>query len=117
MRFKIDENLPSELVEILREAGHDGTTVLEQKMGGEADPALAVVCREEERALVTLDVGFADIRTYRPREHRGLLVLRLKRQDKDSVLRVFLRILPLLHREPLDRQLWIVDEERVRIRS
>jgi len=46
-----------------------------------------------------------------------LIVLRLKRQERPLVLEVFERLLPLLETEPLDGHLWIVEEERVRIRS
>lgn len=34
MRFKVDENLPIEVAEMLRQAGHDAATVLEQHLGG-----------------------------------------------------------------------------------
>ena len=38
MRFKVDENLPAEIAELLRSAEHDATTVHEQRLMGEADP-------------------------------------------------------------------------------
>ncbi|HSK80579.1 MAG TPA: DUF5615 family PIN-like protein [Thermoanaerobaculia bacterium] len=117
MKFKADENLPIEVADLLRQAGHDASTVVEQRMGGEPDPSLAAVCKEEGRAILTFDLGFTDIRTYPPEDYHGLLVLRLKRQDKITVLQVFERILPLLETETLAGHLWIVDEERVRIRS
>lgn len=41
MRFKLDENLPIELVEAFREAGHDAVTVLDQDLGGARAPDLA----------------------------------------------------------------------------
>jgi predicted nuclease of predicted toxin-antitoxin system len=37
MKFKTDENLPIQAAELLRDAGYDALTVLEQGMGGEAD--------------------------------------------------------------------------------
>jgi hypothetical protein len=37
-------------------------------------------------ALVTLDTDFCDIRKYSPQDYHGLIVLRLKRQDKPHVL-------------------------------
>ena len=55
MRFKIDENLPVEVAELLRRLGHDATTILEQHLGGSADPKVASVCQQERRILVTLD--------------------------------------------------------------
>lgn len=43
MRFKVDENLPIEVAEALRQAGHDAATVLEQRYGGSADAQLATL--------------------------------------------------------------------------
>ena len=117
MRFKLDENLPAEAADLLREAGHDAATVLEQEMSGETDPNVAAACEREGRVLVTLDADFADIRTYPPEGYPGLVVLRLRRQDKPHVLDVLRRVLPLLETEQLRERLWIVDEERVRVRS
>ena len=40
MRFKVDENLPIEIAELLRTAQHDVKTVPEQMLMGEKDLAL-----------------------------------------------------------------------------
>lgn len=117
MRFKIDENLPLEIVDLLGAQGHDVATVLGQELGGATDSMLAEHCRTEERALVTLDAGFADIRSYPPERFPGLVVLRLRRHDKPYVLDVIRRLLPRFSAEPLPSHLWIVEEGRVRIRS
>ena len=86
MKFKIDENLPFEVVKLLEDNGHDAMSVLEQNLSGAPDTCVAEVCQKEKRALVTLDMDFSDIRTYSPDEFFGLIVLRLKRQDKPHVL-------------------------------
>jgi hypothetical protein len=65
---------------------------------------------------VTLDLDFADIRTYPPDEHPGLIVLRLARQDKPHVLDVFRRTLKAVRQEPLEGRRWIVEEKRIRTR-
>lgn len=67
MMFKIDENLPVEAAEILRQAGYDASTVVEQRLGGKPDSDIASVCQQEGRALITLDTDFGDIRAYPPR--------------------------------------------------
>jgi len=67
--------------------------------------------------LITLDSGFADIRTYWPDQYAGLIVLRLKQQDKVHVLKIISRLIAVLSREPLEGYLWIVEEERIRIRG
>jgi predicted nuclease of predicted toxin-antitoxin system len=117
MRFKVDENLPIEAAELLRQAGHDAMTVPEQGLGGEPDEHIASVCQDEALALVSLDTDFADIRAYPPSQYSGLIVLRLRTQDKPRVLDVLRRLLPLLSSDPLIQHLWIVEEERVRVRG
>ncbi len=39
MKFKVDENLPAELLDDLRIAGHEAETVPEQGLSGAPDPA------------------------------------------------------------------------------
>jgi predicted nuclease of predicted toxin-antitoxin system len=115
LAFKIDENLPVELAELLRAHGHDAMTVRDQKLGGRVDPEIAHVCKSEGRALITLDLDFANVRAYPPHEHPGIIVLRVQRQDRATVLSVASGMLPLLEREPLSGKLWIVEPDRVRI--
>lgn len=117
MKFKIDENLPWEAVELFGDAGYEASSVLGQSMGGASDPDVASECRREQRALLTLDVDLADIRTYTPEEYHGLIVLRLKQQDKVHVVDVMRRLLPALETEPLADRLWIVEEKHIRIRG
>ena len=117
MRFKVDENLPIEAADLLQQAGHDAVTVPGQGLGGQADPDIASICQREGRALVTLDTDFAGIRAYPPRDFPGLIVLRLKRQDKLHVLESLRHVTSVLSIEPLQCHLWIAEEGRVRIRS
>lgn len=78
MKFKVDENLPEDLSELLRDAGWDSMTVVAQQLGGEIDPEIARVCREEQRVLVTFDRGFSNIGAYPPANSAGMIVFRLK---------------------------------------
>jgi predicted nuclease of predicted toxin-antitoxin system len=117
MRFKTDENLPEEFAEVLRAAGWDALSVMQQELSGTLDPRIAEVCRQESRVLVTLDLGFSDIRAYPPRESSGMIVLRPSRQDKESVLALASRVVMALHQRTIERELWIVDDRRIRIRS
>jgi predicted nuclease of predicted toxin-antitoxin system len=55
LKFKVDVNLPIEVVQLLREAGHDVYSVHEQGLVGAKDQVLAGVCQTENRAVVTMD--------------------------------------------------------------
>ena len=65
---------------------------------------------------MTLDVGFADIRAYPPKAFPGLVVLRLSQQSKPNVLETLQRLLPVLVEEELEGHLWIVEQNRIRVR-
>jgi predicted nuclease of predicted toxin-antitoxin system len=117
MQFKTDENVPLEAVDLLRAAGHDALSVFDQSLSGRPDSRIASVCKREDRTLITLDTDFADIRTYRPEDYPGLLVLRLAKQSAPEVLRVIRRLLGVLQTADCRGQLWIVDHERIRVRS
>lgn len=117
MKFKLDENLPNETAELLRHENYDALTVLEQGFGGKKDAEIAALCQEEQRILITLDTDFSDIRTYPPHQFSGIIILRMKQQDKNSIQYLMRRILMALPHEPLMCCLWIVDETRIRIRS
>ncbi len=117
MRFKLDENLPVELAALLRRAGHDVATVLDQGLGGAKDPELAFLCAEEGRVLVTFDIDFADISTYPPEASSGIVVLRLRNQSRANVLETGLRLVPALSDSLAQGELWIVEESRIRVRA
>ena len=85
MRFKLDENIDVRAEAALSSAGHDVATVVGQDLGGATDTVIAEAVGAEGRILVTLDRGFADLRTYPPGSHPGLVVLRLRRQGLASL--------------------------------
>ncbi|MBC7785733.1 MAG: DUF5615 family PIN-like protein [Burkholderiales bacterium] len=117
MLFKTDENLHPDAAQLLRDYGHDALTIWDQQMRGAIDRKIADICASERRALVTLDLDFADIRTYPPREYSGLIVLRLNDQSRRGVVAAINRFLPLLNSEPIIGALWIVEENRIRVRN
>ena len=116
MKFKVDENLPIEVASLLTAEKHDAVTVTDQGVGGVSDAELATLCKEEARAIVTLDLGFGDIRAYPPSEYPGIVVFRLDQQDKENMGALCRRLITTLEKEELAGSLWIVEQDQVRIR-
>jgi predicted nuclease of predicted toxin-antitoxin system len=117
MLFKFDENLQPDAAEMFGKAGHEALTVYHQGLRGHGDDDVAEVCHREGRALVTLDLDFADVRSYPSGDYPGIIVLRVVNQSRATVVRVLGRILPLLASEPVTGRLWIVDDFQVRFRG
>lgn len=117
MRFKVDENLPVEIAELLRSSGHEADTVADENASGVVDSLLAALCKREGRTLITLDRGFGDIRAYPPAEYQGIVVLRPERQDKIAVLRLSSQLVEALRENPLAGNLWVLEPHRLRLRG
>lgn len=66
--------------------------------------------------LTTLDLDFSNIRNYAPNEYAGIIVLRLKTQDKPTVLSYIRRIVMALSKRDISQELWIVQHDRIRFR-
>ena len=78
-------------------AGHDAHSIVQQSLSGQPDDKVISVCTSEGRALVTLDLDFANIHAYPP---------------GNSAIG---RMLSVLAVEPLHGLLWIVEDHRIRI--
>lgn len=82
MHIKVDEDLPPIAADWLNEKGYTASTVTNQGMGGWKDPDLWQAIQAENAFLLTADKGFADIRSYPPGTHNGILLLR---PDEDGI--------------------------------
>ena len=117
MRAKLDENLPVEAAELLRAAGWNCDTVHDEGLAGAEDAKVAAASQADARVLFTLDLDFADIRTYPPGDYAGIVVLRPNEPTRRQVLGLMTRVLPVLSAEWIEHRLWIVDPARVRVRG
>ncbi len=116
MKFKVDENLPTDAAEALRQAGFSADTVQEEGLSGADDTRVADIAREERRILLTLDLDFSNIRAYPPESYSGIVVLRPRSQGKPVVLALLARLICVLQKEGPAGELWIVEPDRIRYR-
>jgi predicted nuclease of predicted toxin-antitoxin system len=119
LKFKVDENLPTEHAAMLRDAGHEADTVADQKLTGSDDSALFERCQAEGRILLTLDLDldFGNVQAYPPRSHSGVVVFRSNTQDKPTLIALLKRLLPVFKNRSPKQQLWIVEHDRIRYRE
>lgn len=86
MLFKLDENIPTSTIDLLRKHRHEGKTAHSQNLHGQADPKIVEECNVHGEILITCDTDFSDIRHYPPGSNPGILLLRLKRESAPATL-------------------------------
>lgn len=116
MKFKVDENLPGELAAELRTLGHDADTVFDEGLAGVLDPALMDAASRENRILLTLDKGIANLERYPLEQHAGVVLFRPARSGRRGVLAFIRERLPSLLELDLPQRLTIVGPTRIRVR-
>jgi predicted nuclease of predicted toxin-antitoxin system len=78
MKIELDENLSSEMADLLIVHGHDVHTVPEESLAGCEDPIIFDAALREGRLLLTQDLDFSDVRKFKPGNHPGLVLIRLR---------------------------------------
>jgi predicted nuclease of predicted toxin-antitoxin system len=82
--IKLDENLGRPHVALLKRHGYDADRVFDQGLSGVVDAELWVHVKRKGRFLITLDLGFSDVRRYAPGTHPGILLLRPRRKGRNA---------------------------------
>ncbi len=116
MKFKLDENLPRELLADLRAAGHDADALPEEGLRGAPDPPIMERVERERLVLLTMDKGIADVRAYAPTRYAGLILLRPRTSGRQAVLNFVRRHLPALLQADVAGHLLVVSERGIRIK-
>jgi predicted nuclease of predicted toxin-antitoxin system len=115
LKLKLDENLGKQAADLLRDAGHDVSTVVEQRLTSAPDAEVIAACGQEDRCLVTLDLDFANPLQFNPKDHRGIAVLRLRsRPSPEDLLSALRTLAGGLTRSEISGRLWIVQTGVIR---
>lgn len=114
---KVDENLPSEIAELLGRNGYDAITVKDQGWQGMPDDNLWRRIQSEGRWLVTADKEFADLRRYPPGSHAGLILLRSSEESRADYLRLAEKVLGRVKLDEIGGAVVVVTRRGLRIRQ
>ncbi len=117
MHFKLDENVPLKLINLIEKQGHEAGSVFSQKISGITDAELLSTCKKEKCTLITLDNDFTNIKAYPPESHEGIIVIRIKGQGAKSVTQAFENFINKFDIKRSKKNLIIIEKEHIRIRS
>lgn len=116
MKLKLDENLGHSVGGLLELGGHDVATVFGEGLSESLDDDVINAATTEHRALVTLDLDFANPLRYVPSRYAGIILLRLRsRPSNEDIITLARTLLGFLEKEQPFGKLWIVERGRVRV--
>jgi hypothetical protein len=116
VRFKLDENLPAELLDDLRAAGHEADGLRDEELSGAPDAAVLDLVRREGRVLLTLDKGIADVRAYPPERYAGIVLFRPPSAGRGTTLSFVRRHMASITERDLAGHLLVITERGLRLR-
>jgi Domain of unknown function (DUF5615) len=116
VRFKLDENLPLELLDDVRAAGHEADGLPDEGLIGAPDDVVLDLVRRERRVLLTLDKGIADVRAHPPEAHAGIVLFRPPAVGRGATLLFVRRHLAYLFQHELSGRLLVITDRGIRLR-
>jgi predicted nuclease of predicted toxin-antitoxin system len=108
--------MSAQLKSVLFSYGFDAETVFDEGLQGAADSTIASHCRTENRILLTLDLGFGDLRKYTPGTHPGIIVFRPVSSGPAAVKALVTQFFSTASLVEFQECIAIVEPDRVRIR-
>jgi hypothetical protein len=116
VRFKLDENLPLELLADLRTAGHEADGLRDEGLIGAPDDVVLDLVRRERRVLLTLDKGIADVRAHPSEAHAGIVLFRPPAAGRGTTLLFVRRHLASLFERELTGRFLVITDRSIRLR-
>lgn len=117
LRFITDEDVPRSTARVLRDAGFDAVDVRDVGLRGKSDAEVFKYAQQENRLLITCDMGFSNILNFPPSESHGILVVRVP--DSESIDTLNHEVLRAVQEvgENLLHHLAIIEIGKVRLRG
>jgi predicted nuclease of predicted toxin-antitoxin system len=86
MKIKLEENVTTGVIPVLRRLGHDVHATSHEGLTGKPDREIWSATQSEQRFLVTQDMDFSAPRKFAPGTHHGILLLRLHSPNQTEII-------------------------------
>lgn len=116
MRILADECLYFNTTTFLRGHGYDVLTVQEAGLSGSINGQILEFASKERRILLTRDSHFCNILKFPPKDHNGVIVIKINPTIVSGVHSVLLNFLRNYSQNQIERTLVVIDQKKFRIR-
>jgi len=117
MRLFCDQNIPLETLDFLRSLGYDVLSTRDVGMSRVDDEEVLQYAIREDRALLTFNADFSDLRVFPVGTHSGIIRLRLHEQTAEELHPILRRAMRQIQGKNLDGKLVTIKARSIRIRG
>jgi predicted nuclease of predicted toxin-antitoxin system len=117
MQLLADENIQQPTVRFLQDRGWDIRWIPDEGLSGADDASVFEHAQKGQRALLTYNADFVDVRVLDATRHSGIIRLRFSNQRQEFVHPHLLAALEHLRHEDLCDTLVTITDERIRVRK
>lgn len=117
-KFVVDEDLPEATAAMLKRMGYWAKHIRQISLRGASDQEVFQYAQNQNAVLITADKGFGDVRRFPIGSHYGIIILRLRKRDRNNILQRLQQVVLELqmHEEGLIGKVVIASDTKVRIR-
>ncbi len=120
LRFLADHCISNSIVQTLRDANHEVLRLKDLLPVESSDAMVIAKAQEIDAILLSLNGDFADIVTYPPKSHKGIIALQM-RNHPETLPHLMARLIAYLTGQPVNEhyrgKLFVVEIDRIRIRE
>jgi predicted nuclease of predicted toxin-antitoxin system len=120
LRFLADHCISNSIVQTLRDANHEVLRLKDLLPVESSDAMVIAKAQEIDAILLSLNGDFADIVTYPPKSHKGVIALQM-RNHPETLPHLMARLTAYLNGQPVKEhyrgKLLVVEVNRIRIRE
>lgn len=118
MKFKLDENTPLILKQVIETMGNnDVDSIFHENLTGIDDRDLIKICKSNDRILITQDNDFLNIDLFPDTSHCGIIILKSRTQGKGAVKTLFEKFLKQFSIENAKNKVIVVGPSQISIRD
>ena len=117
MRFLTDENIAKSVVQALRKLEFDVKDIKEERLQGTSDEHIIQLANREDRIIITHDKDFGDLLSNQTIRHKGVILVRLKKQGPDNTIRVLSDLLRSDIGDKIKDNILVVSETKTTIHT
>lgn len=116
VKFLADENIPTFLVEFIRNKGFEIEDVYKIEKSGSSDEEIMETARPEKRILISFDKHFADIIKYPLYSHHGVIRVRIPPPLISNLIEAFEKFFKKFDLSTFEGTLVVLERNGFRVR-